>query len=162
MNTANSNVQSLANRFELFNRQLVTFVEQCDETDWCKLSKAEGWPVGVTAHHIGIMHYPLIEWVQMLVEGRELPALTMAMVDEMNRHHAQTHAHCTPAEVLEILRRDGDKALAYLLTLGDEDLSRQGYVKVLATTMSAGQFFAVALIDSANDHLASMKTAVQG
>lgn len=161
MNASNK-VQALAKRFDLFNRQLISFVEQCADADWRKVTKAEGWSVGVTAHHIGVMHYPLIEWVQLLVEGKEAPSVTMATIDEMNAQHAQANANCTPAEVIEILRSEGDKALAYLLTLGDEDLKRQGYLKVFDTTMSAGQFFTLAFIDYANDHLASMQATVAG
>lgn len=159
MSTSNSNVQALANRFEIFNRSLITFVEQCATADWQKVTQAEGWSVGVTAHHICATHYPLIAWVQMLVEGKPVPAVTMAMVDQANAQHAQAHANCTPAEVTQILRSDGDKALAYLLTLGDEDLNRQGYVPVFGTTMSAEEFFAIAFIDYANAHFESMKAS---
>ncbi len=83
MPTNHSNVQALAARFAAFNPQLIDFVAQCGKDDWRKVTKAEGWSVGVTAHHIGATHYPLIEWVQMFVEGRPLPPVTMAMVDEM-------------------------------------------------------------------------------
>ena len=124
METNNRNVQALAARFAAFNQQLIDFVAQCPADDWRKVTKAEGWSVGVTAHHIGATHYPLLEWVQMFVEGRPLPPVTMAMVDEMNRQHAEAHANCTPAEVLEILRRDSNQALAYLQTINDTDLER--------------------------------------
>jgi hypothetical protein len=30
------------------------------------VTKAEGWPVGVTAHHVGAIHYPVLAWVQMI------------------------------------------------------------------------------------------------
>lgn len=161
MSISNSNVQALATRFELFNRSLIAFVEQCSAADWQKVTKAEGWPVGVTGHHIGATHYPLIAWVQMIIEGKPVPAVTMAMVDQANAQHIKEHAHCTPAEVTQLLRSDGDKALAYLLTLGDEDLNRRGYVPVFDTPMSAGQFFMIAFIDYANAHLDSMKAAIQ-
>lgn len=161
METANSNVQALAARFAAFNQQLIDFVAQCGEADWRKVTKAEGWPVGVTAHHVGATHYPLIAWVQLMVEGQALPPVTMAIVDEMNRQHAETHTNCTPAEVLEILRRDGDQALAYLQTINDADLERQGYFPVFGVELSAGQLFAAVFIDYADQHLASMKATVQ-
>lgn len=126
MSTINQNVQALAQRFQEFNQELITFVENCSASDWCKVTKAEGWTVGVTAHHVAATHYPLIDWVQMLVEGRTLPPVTMAMVDEMNRQHAAAHVDCTPTEVIDLLRRDGDKALAYLLTVTDADLEQVG------------------------------------
>ena len=160
METNNRNVQALAARFAAFNQQLIDFVAQCPADDWRKVTKAEGWSVGVTAHHIGATHYPLLEWVQMFVEGRPLPPVTMARVDEMNRQHAEAHANCTPAEVLEILRRDSNQALAYLQTINDTDLERQGYFPVFAVDLSAGQLFTAVFIDYADQHLASMKATV--
>lgn len=161
MNPNNPTVQALAERFGAFNQQLITFVEQCPVDDWQKVTQAEKWSVGVTAHHVGATHYPLIDWVQMFVEGRPLPPVTMAMVDELNRQHAETHANCTPAEVLEILRRDGDKALAYLNTITDTDLERQGYFPPFGVDLSAGQLFTAVFIDYAQQHLESMQTTVQ-
>lgn len=162
MSATNANVQALSDRFVTFNQQLITFVEGCTTDDWHKISQAEGWPVGVTAHHIGATHYPLIAWVQMLVEGQALPPVTMAMVDQANSQHAQAHADCTPTEVLEILRRDSDKAISYLLTISDADFERLGYFPVFATDLRAGQLFAAVFVDYANAHLESMRAAVQG
>ncbi len=156
------NVHALANRFQAFNQQLITFVQHCTADDWRKITKAEGWSVGVTAHHVAATHYPLVEWVQMMVEGRALPLVTMAMVDEMNRQHAEAHIHCTPAEVIELLQRDGAKALAYLLTLTDTDLDRLGYFPVFETNLTAGQLFAALFLDYAYAHLESMRATIYG
>lgn len=161
MSTSTTAVHALAARFADFNQHLITFVEQCSPADWRKVTQAEKWAVGVTAHHIGATHYPLIDWVQMFVEGRPLPPITMAMVDELNRQHAETHANCTPAEVLEILQRDGDKALAYLSTLTDTDLERQGHFPIFGVDLSAGQLFSALFIDYAQQHLESMNVTVQ-
>lgn len=161
MSTTNQNVQTLAQRFQQFNQELIGFVENCSAADWRKVTKAEGWTVGVTAHHVAATHYPLIDWVQMLVEGRPLPPVTMAMVDEMNRQHAEAHVDCTPAEVTELLRRDGDKARAYLLTCTDADLERVGYFPVFETDLTAGQLFTAVFLDYAIAHLESMRTTVQ-
>lgn len=162
MSPNNINVQALANRFQAFNQQLITFVTHCAAADWGKITIAEGWSVGVTAHHVAATHYPLVAWVQLLVEGRELPPVTMPMVDEMNRQHAAAHADCTPAEVIELLQRDSAKALAYLLTLTDADLDRQGYFPVFETNLTAGQLFAALFLDYAYAHLESMRATVYG
>ena len=161
MNPNNPAVQALAERFGAFNQHLIAFVEQCPAADWQKVTQAEKWTLGVTAHHIGATHYPLIDWVQMFVEGRPLPPVTMAMVDESNRQHAEAHANCTPDEVLEILRRDADKALAYLATLNDADLERVGFFPPFATELSTGQLFSAVFIDYAQQHLDSMQATVQ-
>jgi uncharacterized damage-inducible protein DinB len=160
MSTTNQNVQTLAHRFQHFNQELIGFVESCSAAGWRKVTQAEGWTVGVTAHHIAATHYPLIDWVQMLVEGRSLPPVTMAMVDELNRQHAEAHTDCTPAEVINLLRRDGDKALAYLLTCTDADLEQVGYFPVFATDLTAGQLFTAVFLDYAIAHLESMQATI--
>lgn len=66
MSTDNLNPQSLAHRFQDFNQRLIAFVEQCPADKWRRVTKAEGWPVGVTAHHVGAIHYPVLAWVQMI------------------------------------------------------------------------------------------------
>ena len=161
MSTSNSHVQALADRFAAFNQQLISFVEQCAAADLRKITQAEGWSVGVTALHVGAIHYPIVQWVQMMVEGTPTPALTMADIDQINLQHTQEHANCTQAEVLDLLRQEGDKAYVYLITLDDTDLNRQAYLKVLDATISAGQLFTAILIDQAEEHLVSMKATAQ-
>jgi uncharacterized damage-inducible protein DinB len=162
MSTDNLNPQSLAHRFQDFNQRLIAFVEQCPADKWRRVTKAEGWPVGVTAHHVGAIHYPVLAWVQMMVEGTPTPAITMADVDEMNRQHVATQADCTPTEVVQLLQQEGDKAVAYLQTLTTTALHREAYLKIFDTTMSAGQLFQAVLLDSAEEHLTSLQTTVQG
>jgi hypothetical protein len=52
--------------------------------------------------------------------------------------------------------------VAYLQTLNETDLHPEAYLKVFETTMSAGQLFQTVLIDSAEEHLVSLQTTVQG
>ena len=161
MNKNTNNVQALADRFTAFNQQLINFVEACPASDWQKVTKAEGWSVGVTAHHVGSIHYPVYNWVQMIVEGMPTPTLTMADVDAMNLQHAQENADCTQEETAELLRLEGDKAVAYLMTLDDAGLDREAYLKVLDTNITAGQLFAGILIDQSEEHLVSMQETVK-
>lgn len=162
MSTDTMNPQTVADRFQRFNQQLIAFVQQCPADQWRKVTKAEGWPVGVTAHHVGAIHYPVLAWVQMMVEGTPTPAITMADVDEMNRQHVQAQAACTPAEVVQLLQQEGDKVMAYLRTLNETALHREAYLKIFDTTMSAGQLFQAVLLDSAEEHLTSLQATVQG
>jgi hypothetical protein len=152
--------QQLAARFESFNQQLLTFVQACDSDDWKKITPAEQWPVGVTARHIGVGHYPLVGWVEMIVEGQPLPDIIMEEVNQMNDQHAIDHADCSSAEVIEILENNSTMALEYLATLSDADLEREGYLGLFDESMSAGKLFTVLLIDIADAHFQSMKAAL--
>lgn len=162
MSTNHLHPQTIANQFQDFNGRLIAFVQQCPADKWRRVTKAEGWPVGVTAHHVGAIHYPVLAWVQMMVEGTPTPAITMADIDEMNRQHVQAQADCTPAEVVQLLQQEGDKVLAYLRTRNETALHRGAYLKIYDTTMSAGQLFQAVLLDSAEEHLTSLQATVQG
>lgn len=153
--------QLLAHRFEAFHQDLLTFAEGCSDSDWQKITPAEKWPVGVTARHIGVGHYPLVAWVQMIVDGQPLPAVTMDDVNQANDQHALEHANCTKAEVVEILRTNSTEVLDYLATLNDDDLERQGYVNLFDADYSANELFTLLLIDIARTHFESMKAAVE-
>ena len=159
--TTTVHADSLAESFNALNADLLEFVQSCSDADWRKVTDAEGWPVGVTARHIAVAHYPVIEWVQMLVQGDPLPPVTMATVDQINAQHAAEHPHCTREEVVALLRSNHARVIAYLETLDDEDLARQGYLKLLDADVSAATLFTAILIDATSAHLESMQTATQ-
>ena len=156
-----TNVQQLATRFDDFSQELLGFVRGCSDADWVKITPAEGWPVGVTARHVGVGHYPLIEWVQLIVDGQPLPGVTMDGVNQANDQHAREHVNCTKAEVIEILSTNAAKTLDYWTSLSDEDLERQSYLKLFDTDISAGDLFTALLIDIPTGHFESMKAALQ-
>ena len=159
--TTTVSAESLADSFNARNTDLLEFVQGCSDDGWRKVTAAEGWPVGVTARHIAVAHYPVIEWVQMLVQGDPLPPVTMDTIDQINAQHAAAHQDCTQDEVVELLRANHAKVVAYLATLDDADLGRQGYLKLFETDISAAQLFSAVLIDSAAKHFSSMKETVQ-
>ena len=152
--------QQLAGRFDAFNQELIAFVEGCSDANWLKITPAESWQVGVTARHIGVGHYPLIEWIRLIVEGQPLPDVPMDVVNQNNDRHAVEHVSCTKPEVIEILRTNSGNALDYFTTLSDEQLARTGYLKLFDTDISAGDLFAALFIDYAVAHFDSMKAAV--
>ncbi|MEM7128232.1 MAG: DinB family protein [Chloroflexota bacterium] len=153
-------IEELTARFNMFNQELLTFIQSCDQTKWTKITTAEGWPVCVTARHIVVAHYPVAQWLQMLVEGQPLPPVTMAMVDQMNAQHAQERRGCTQDEVLELLHINHADMVSYLKTLNEDDLEQTGHVTLFDTTMSVGEFVAFVSIDGSINHLESMRAVV--
>ena len=156
-----TNAGDLVQRFNALNEDLLNFVQTCDSADWTKVTEAEGWQVGVTARHIAVAHYPVIEWVQMIVQGDVLPPVTMQTIDQINAQHAAEHQRCTKEEVVDLLRTNHAKVIAYLETLGDEDLARQGYLTLFDADVSASTLFTAVLIDATAAHLESMKAATK-
>ncbi|HRW08266.1 MAG TPA: hypothetical protein P5121_24350 [Caldilineaceae bacterium] len=153
-------IQELSSRFVALNQVVIAFVRACSPTQWQTITAAEGWPVGVTARHIAVAHYPVIEWVRMIVDGQPLPPVTMDNVDQLNAQHAEAHALCTQEEVCELLATNSANVVAYLQSLPQNALASQGYLKLFESEISAEQLFVAVLLDGVSNHLNSIKAAV--
>jgi hypothetical protein len=153
--------RELAERFTVFNNEVISFVENCSEENWRKLCSEEGWPVGVVARHIAAGHYYASDLVKMIVAGEALPDLGMEAINQMNAQHAQEHADCTRSEVIDILRDKGAAIADYLGGLDDADLDRTAHLALIGGDISAKKLIEVVIIRSGSDHLASMQRATE-
>ena len=156
----NQKAKELAEKFTIFNNEMLALVENCTDEDWQKVCGGEQWTVGVVAHHVAAGHYSSLDFVKIIVAGETLPPLTMDTIDRMNVQHAQDNADCTRAEVLALLREHGAAFANYLEGLSEADLSRTGYLAPLDGDVSAQQLVEMIIFHSAGDHLTNMKTAI--
>jgi hypothetical protein len=60
-----------------------------------------------------------------------------------------------------VMHASSTLAVSYLTILNDDELERQGYLKLFDTNFSAGNVCAVLLIDIVNVHFESIKTSVE-
>ena len=51
--------EELARQFEAKSRDAMATLEKLGEADWTKVTEAEKWPVGVTAHHLASVLEPV-------------------------------------------------------------------------------------------------------
>ena len=151
--------ENLAKRFMDFNNKLTAFVESCPEEDWTRVCPGENWPVGVVARHVAAGHYRALSLAIMIVEGKQLPELSHEAIDEANAQHAEKHAGCTRDEVLGLLRKNGSAISRYLAGLDDADLDRSGNLALAGGAVSTQQVIDNIIIQSASEHLASLKAA---
>ena len=91
----------LAKQFESKASELTSTIEKLSDADWKKVTAAEKWPVGVTAHHVAGAHEPISGMAKTVASGKALPPFTMAQLDEMNAQHAKDYAGCTKGETAE-------------------------------------------------------------
>src|SRR5262245_62978792 len=93
--------EALAKQFESKARDAVTTLEKLDDADWKKVTTAEKWTVGVTAHHLAGGLGAVAGLVSGLVAGAPSRGqFTRAMLDQMNAQHAKEHASCTRGEAV--------------------------------------------------------------
>ena len=151
--------KEIAARFTTFNKEMITFVDNCSDEEWRKVCSGEGWTVGVVAHHVAAGHFGAIDFVRMIVAGEAIPEITMETIDQMNAQHAKEHANCTREEVLALLRKNGSAFAGYLEGLSEADLARTGYLALIGGDVSAQQLIEMIILQSGGEHFDSMKAA---
>ena len=96
---------ALARQLEAKVQDAMATLERLSDADWTKVTEAEQWSVGVTAHHIAGVPEVISQMVTALVAGQSPAApFRLDMVDGMNAQHARDHARCTKAETIELLQ----------------------------------------------------------
>jgi len=151
--------KDIAARFTTFNKEMITFVDNCSDEEWRKVCSGEGWTVGVVAHHVAAGHFGAIDFVRMIVAGEAIPEITMGAIDQMNAQHAKEHANCTTEEVLGLLRKNGSACASYLEVLSEADLARTGHLALIGGDVSAQQLIEMVILQSGGEHFDSMKAA---
>jgi hypothetical protein len=151
---------ALADRFERATSDLIATVEGCSDTDWQRACAAEGWPVGVTAHHVASTCSAINGLVLGIANDGELPNITMEMLDANNAKHASTPTY-TRDETVALLRREGATIAQGLRGLTDAQLDRTTRLSLMGgNEVSAQQMAEMALIGHPIEHLASIKAAL--
>jgi hypothetical protein len=84
--------ESLAKQFEAKAAEMTGAITKLSDADWKKVTSAEKWSVGVTAHHVAGGHEGILGIVKTIASGQSIPNFTMTMLDEMNAKHAREQA----------------------------------------------------------------------
>ncbi len=151
--------EALAKQFEAKVQESIATLEKLSDADWRKVTEAEKWSVGVTAHHFAGVPEAISKMVKAVADGqsREFPS---AMIDEMNARHAKEQANCTKAETIELLRKGSAVAAAMIRGLSDHQLAKSGIVLAGAPPMTAEQLITAGLLDHIDAHFGSIRKTV--
>jgi len=152
--------EALAKQFEGKAQEAAAILETLSDADWKKITAAEKWSVGVTAHHVASAHEPIANIVKTLAAGQSVPHFTSAMLDELNANHAKEFAGVGKAETIVLHKKGVVAAAAVVRGLGDEQLAKSGAVFADAPPMSAEQMITNGLIGHIDDHFASIRKTI--
>ena len=152
--------EALAKQFEAKAQEFTGVLEKLSDADWKKVTAAEKWPVGVTAHHVAGAHEPISGILKTIASGQSMPHFTMEMLDASNAKHAQEFANVGKAETIALHKSGASAAAAVVRSLGDEQLAKSGTVLAGMPAMSAEQIVAGILINHVEDHLGSIRKTV--
>jgi uncharacterized protein (TIGR03083 family) len=152
--------EALAKQFETKAAEATRVMQGLSDADWKKVTQAEGWSVGVTAHHVAGSHEQISELIKTVAAGQSVPNFTLDMLHAMNAKHAQDYAKCTRAETLELHTKGAATAAAVVRALGDDQLGKSGTVITGAPAMTAEQVITDVLIHHIDDHFGSIRRTV--
>jgi uncharacterized damage-inducible protein DinB len=150
----------LAKQFEEKAGELTDTIDKLSDSDWKKVTAAEKWSVGVTAHHVAGSHEPIAGMAKAVASGQTLPPFTMEMLHEGNAKHAKEFAGCTKAETLALQKKRVASAAATVRGLSDAELDRTGTLLTDMPAMSVRQMIEAVLIDHVREHLDSIRATV--
>jgi uncharacterized damage-inducible protein DinB len=154
--------ESLAKQFETKAAEMTGAITKLSDADWKKVTSAEKWSVGVTAHHVAGGHEGILGIVKTIASGQSIPNFTMALLDELNAKHAREQAGCTKAETLALHEKGAAAAAATVRALSDAELDRSGTVLTGVPPMTTQQVVEGILISHITGHLGSIRETVAG
>jgi hypothetical protein len=153
--------EALATQIEGKAREAIATIQKLGDADWKKVTAAEKWTVGVTAHHLA----GGLEAVAGIVKGLVASApprgnFTRAILDQMNAQHARDHADCTRAETLALFQKGAATASAVVRGLSDDQLAKTGTVFSDVPPMTAEQLIMLGLVSHIDEHMGSIRKTV--
>lgn len=152
--------EALAKQFEAKAQEAAAMLESLSDAEWKKVTQAEKWPVGVTAHHLAGAFEPVAGIATALASGQSQGNFTRGMLDDMNARHAKEHANCTKAETLALHRKGMAAAASVVRGLSDDQLARSGTVFTDAPPMTAEQIIVGGLITHIDEHYGSIRRTI--
>ncbi len=152
--------KDLSKRIESFRDDVIEYTDGLSGEEWNVECDVEEWTTGVTARHIGAGHFRIFELAGMIVEGKELPPLTVEQISAMSDKDSRAHADGTKDEALDALRKNSTELAAFVAGLSDDELDRKGSMPAFGGEATVNQVIEFVIFQSAQEHFDSMKTAV--
>ena len=152
--------EALAKQFEAKAQDAAAVLEKLSDIDWKKVTEAEKWSVGVTAHHLAGSYERVPDIAAALAAGQSFGNFSRKMLDEGNAQHAKDFAGCTREETLALHRKGAAKAASAVRGFSDEQLETQGVLFADAPPMTVEQLIMGALIVHTDEHYGSIRKTV--
>jgi uncharacterized protein (TIGR03083 family) len=153
--------EALAAQIEGKARDAVATLQKLGDADWQKVTAAEKWTVGATAHHLAGGLEAVAGIVTGIVTGAPpRGGFTRAMLDQMNAQHAREHADCARAEALALFQKGAATACTVVRGLSDDQLAKSGTVFTDVPPMTAEQLIMRGLVSHIDEHMGSIRKTV--
>jgi len=149
--------EALAKQFEAKAEEAIATLQRLGDADWKKMTQAEQWSVGVTAHHMAGVLEAIAGMIETVASGRPFESFNPAAIDEMNARHARDYASCTKVETIELFRKGVGVAAGTIRRLSDDQLVKSAKVVSTIPPMTVEQLIAAGLLAHIDDHFGSIR-----
>ena len=105
------------------NAEFTAFVESCSIEEWRAVCRSEKWRIGVVAHHVAWGHERAADWINAIRNGMTIPGSPQAH-NASNAIKAAQVSGISREEVAFLARRNGERLVAVLRSLTDDDFER--------------------------------------
>jgi DinB superfamily len=132
-------------------------VSGCDEKDWERECSAEGWPVAVTALHIGLGLRRQASWIAGSL--RDADPFDFSW-EETHAINARVRSRGAPRKDVAIreIKKGGDRLLQLLARITADDLKRPALIYA-GRQFDVGHVVRRIVLPHATGHLASIREA---
>jgi hypothetical protein len=152
--------ETLAKQFEAKAQEATSVFEKLSDADWKKVTAAEKWSVGVTAHHVAMGHAGIAGLVKSVASGQHKASMSMDDLHAMNAQHAKDFASVGKGETVALHKKNAADAAALVRGLDDAALGRSAELLKGMPPMSAEQVVAGILINHIEEHIGSIRKTV--
>jgi hypothetical protein len=152
--------EALAKQFEAKAQDALATLEHLSDADWKKVTDAENWSVGATAHHVAGALEAVSKVVEAIVAGQPLDSFRFDRLDEFNAQHAKDYANCTKTETIQLYKEGVAVAAAAIRALNDNELAKGGTLVTGAPPMTAEQVITGGLLNHIDEHFGSIRKTV--
>src|SRR6266480_5982123 len=104
--------EGLAKQFEAKAQEATSVFEKLSDADWKKLTAAEQWSVGVTAHHVAMGHAGIAGLVKSVASGQHKASMSMDDLHAMNAQHAKDFASVGKGDTVALHKKNAADAAA--------------------------------------------------
>ena len=152
--------RDLVDRLENLQANAEQTLSSCTSEQWRMLTKAEGWTVAATAHHLAIVQRAFVGMVERFAAGETYtPSVDMNRVHETNADHAGEYAVADQDETFQILQSSGTRMAALFRGFSADDLVRRAGT-FGGNDLTVAQVLDYVVIGHLREHLASVQDTI--
>lgn len=150
--------QSLADALAAATDEVIAFAAAATDDVWARTCPGEQCTVAALACHLGFSTGGILDhMIAPTAEGREGVSFSQDALDAWNAQNAKDNATQSREFAIAVLREQGDRAVAYVRALSDEQLDRTRSMPFSPDPVSAAALIEMVLVGHPQMHLASMR-----